>query len=48
METGTQSRFIVVGQNLFSHQHREFIADTLSTMPAMVPRGVYAGAQLRF
>jgi len=38
----------VVGQNLFSHQHREFVADSLSAIPAMVPRGVYAGAQLRF
>ena len=38
----------LVGQNLFSQNHREFVADTIPTIPALIPRGVYAGAQLRF
>lgn len=38
----------VVGQNLFSHQHREFVADSAPVLPSLVPRGVYAGVQWRF
>ncbi|MDV6342603.1 TonB-dependent receptor [Nitrosomonas sp. Is24] len=38
----------VVGQNLFSQNHREFVADFLPSSPAFIPRGIYGGAQWRF
>ncbi|MBS0300391.1 MAG: TonB-dependent receptor [Proteobacteria bacterium] len=38
----------VVGQNLFSQNHREFVADFLPSLPTTIPRGVYAGAEWRF
>lgn len=38
----------VVGQNLFSQNHREFSADFLPSFPVYIPRGVYAGAEWRF
>ncbi|MEI2657699.1 MAG: TonB-dependent receptor [Nitrosomonas sp.] len=37
-----------VGQNLLSGSHREFEADTLSSVSTLIPRGVYVGAQWRF
>lgn len=38
----------VVGQNLFSQNHREFVSDFVPSLPASLPRGVYAGAEWRF
>ena len=38
----------VVGQNLFSQQHKEFQSDFFPAAQAFIPRGVYAGAQWRF
>lgn len=38
----------IVGQNLFSQRHREMNADFIPTVPAKVPRGVYAGLNLNF
>lgn len=38
----------VVGQNLFSQQHKELISDFFPATQAFIPRGVYAGAQWRF
>ena len=38
----------VVGQNLFSQNHREFVADIAPSAAAFISRGVYAGAQWRF
>ena len=38
----------VVGQNLFSQHHREFVSEFIPFVPATIPRGVYAGAQWRF
>ena len=37
----------VVGQNLFSQNHREFVAD-IAPSAVFISRGVYAGAQWRF
>ena len=37
-----------VGQNLFSQNHRELVSDFIPSEQALIPRGVYAGAQLRF
>ncbi len=42
------TEIFIVGQNLFSQNHREFVADTIPTIAAMIPRGVYAGVQWRF
>nr|MCH9638427.1 TonB-dependent receptor [Betaproteobacteria bacterium] len=38
----------LVGQNLFSQNHREFVSDTIPSIPGVIPRGIYAGAQWRF
>lgn len=38
----------VVGQNLFSQNHREFVSDFIPSFPAYIPRGVYAGVEWRF
>lgn len=38
----------VVGQNLFSQQHKEFQSDFFPAAQAFVPRGVYGGIQVRF
>ncbi|MBX9916336.1 MAG: TonB-dependent receptor [Nitrosomonas sp.] len=38
----------VVGQNLFSQNHREFVGDFIPSLPVTIPRGVYAGAEWRF
>ena len=38
----------VVGQNLFSQQHKELLSDFFPAAQAFIPRGVYAGAQWRF
>ncbi|GJL76260.1 MAG: TonB-dependent receptor [Nitrosomonas sp.] len=38
----------LVGQNLFSEHHREFVSDIIPSMPARIPRGIYVGAQWRF
>ncbi len=42
------TELFLVGQNLFSQHHQELIADTFPTIPAMIPRGMYVGAQWRF
>ncbi|WP_292991354.1 TonB-dependent siderophore receptor [Nitrosomonas sp.] len=38
----------LVGQNLFSQSHREFVSDTIPSVPGVIPRGIYVGAQWRF
>ncbi len=38
----------VVGQNLFSQHHREFVADIVPAAAAFISRGVYGGVQWRF
>ena len=38
----------VVGQNLFSQNHREFVSDFIPSFPTYIPRGVYAGVEWRF
>ena len=38
----------LVGQNLFSKHHREFVSDNIPWAPALVPRGIYAGARWQF
>ncbi len=38
----------IVGQNLFSQNHREFVSDFIPSLATTIPRGVYAGAQWRF
>ncbi len=38
----------LVGQNLFSQNHREFVSDFIPSLPTNIPRGVYAGAEWRF
>ena len=42
------TELFLVGQNLFSQHHQEFVADTIPTIPAFIPRGVYVGGQWRF
>ena len=42
------TELFLVGQNLFSQHHQEFVADSIPTIPAVIPRGMYAGAQWRF
>lgn len=42
------TELFLVGQNLFSQHHQELIADTFPTIPAVIPRGMYVGAQWRF
>lgn len=38
----------LVGQNLLSESHREFVSDTIPSIPGRIPRGIYVGAQWRF
>ncbi|WP_292990202.1 TonB-dependent siderophore receptor, partial [Nitrosomonas sp.] len=38
----------LVGQNLFSENHREFVADTIPSIPSVIPRGIYVGARWQF
>lgn len=38
----------IVGQNLFSQNHREFVSDFIPSLATTIPRGIYAGAQWRF
>lgn len=38
----------LVGQNLFSKSHREFVSDIIPTTPALIPRGIYVGARWQF
>ena len=38
----------LVGQNLLSQNHREFVSDTISSIPGRIPRGIYVGAQWHF
>ena len=40
--------FFLVGQNLFSQNHRESQSDFIPSLPTRIPRGIYAGATLRF
>ncbi len=42
------TELFVVGQNLFSQNHQEIGPDTFPTIPSIIPRGIYAGAQWRF
>lgn len=42
------TELFVAGQNLFSHNHREFASEFLPIVPVYIPRGVYAGVQWRF
>ncbi len=42
------TELFVVGQNLFSQNHREYVSDFIPLVPVVIPRGVYAGAQWRF
>lgn len=38
----------LVGQNLLSQNHREFVSDFIPSLATNIPRGIYAGAQWRF
>lgn len=38
----------LVGQNLFAQNHQEAMPDFIYSFPGFIPRGFYAGAQLRF
>ena len=38
----------LVGQNLFSKNHRESRSDYIPSLPTRIPRGIYAGATWRF
>lgn len=38
----------LVGQNLFSENHREYVSDIIPSTAARLPRGIYVGAQWRF
>ncbi len=38
----------LVGQNLLSENHREFVSDTIPTLPGQIPRGIYVGARWQF
>lgn len=42
------TELFVVGQNLFSQNHRELVSDFIPLTPVFIPRGVYAGVQWRF
>ncbi|WP_240143521.1 TonB-dependent receptor [Nitrosomonas sp. JL21] len=42
------TELFLVGQNLFSQNHHEFVSDFIPTVQAYIPRGIYAGAQWRF
>lgn len=38
----------LVGQNLLSENHREFVSDTIPTLQGVIPRGIYVGARWQF
>ncbi len=38
----------LVGQNLFSKNHREFDSEIIPTAPGLIPRGIYVGARWQF
>ncbi|SER61333.1 iron complex outermembrane recepter protein [Nitrosomonas sp. Nm51] len=38
----------LVGQNLLSENHREFVSEINTSTTALIPRGIYVGAQWRF
>ncbi len=40
--------FFVVGQNLFSQNHRESQSDFIDTVPSRIPRGIFAGVRWDF
>lgn len=42
------TELFVVGQNLFSQNHREMGSEFIPIVPVFIPRGIYAGAQWRF
>ncbi len=42
------TELFVVGQNLFSQNHREYVSDFIPIVPVVIPRGIYAGAEWRF
>ncbi|MER0169152.1 MAG: TonB-dependent receptor [Nitrosomonas sp.] len=42
------TELFVVGQNLFSQNHRETVSEFTPIVPVFIPRGVYAGVQWRF
>lgn len=43
------TELFIVGQNLFSQQHREFSPDnTIPTIPTVIPQGIYGGVTWRF
>lgn len=42
------TELFVVGQNLFSQHHREFVPDTIPTIPTVIPQGIYGGVSWRF
>lgn len=42
------TELFVVGQNLFSQNHREYASEFLPIVPVFIPRGIYAGVQWRF
>ncbi|MCG7755081.1 MAG: TonB-dependent receptor, partial [Nitrosomonas sp.] len=42
------TELFVIGQNLFSQNHRESVSEFTPIVPVFIPRGVYAGVQWRF
>lgn len=38
----------LVGQNLFSRNHREFVSDFIPSLPMYIARGIYVGGEWRF
>lgn len=38
----------LVGQNLFSENHRELVSDFIPSLPLYIPRGIYVGGEWRF
>lgn len=42
------TELFIVGQNLFSKNHRESQSDFIPSIPALIPRGIYVGIERRF
>lgn len=42
------TELFLVGQNLLSQNHREFVSDFIPTLQTHIPRGIFVGAQWRF
>lgn len=40
--------FFLVGQNLFTQNHREYVSEFIPTTPVQIPRGIYVGARWQF